>query len=125
MEEVKNIAASHHEMTDGEGYPYRLEMTELTDEAMLLTIADIFTALSEKRPYRDGSTVEEIRRLFTQLAKNNKINEDMAETAIKYCSELHQLNMVVQSEMNDEFETITAEREHLRKFLESTTKSVF
>ena len=51
----KNIvewAAYHHERLDGRGYPFRLEAQYITTGSRLMTIADIYTALTEERPYR-------------------------------------------------------------------------
>jgi putative nucleotidyltransferase with HDIG domain len=54
---AKNIvewAAYHHERLDGRGYPFRVSPELLTTGSRLMTIADIFTALTEDRPYRNG-----------------------------------------------------------------------
>ena len=42
----------HHEYLDGSGYPDGLTAPEISDLVRLLTIADIFAALIEVRPYR-------------------------------------------------------------------------
>ena len=42
----------HHEYLDGSGYPDRLTASKISDLVRLLTIADIFAALIERRPYR-------------------------------------------------------------------------
>ncbi len=48
-----HMAASHHEKLDGSGYSLGLTAAELSTEARVLCVADIFDALSAKRPYRD------------------------------------------------------------------------
>lgn len=45
-------AAYHHERLDGLGYPFGIKADELDTGARLLTIADIYAALTEERPYR-------------------------------------------------------------------------
>ncbi|MEZ6095410.1 MAG: HD domain-containing phosphohydrolase [Pirellulaceae bacterium] len=47
-----DVAAAHHEKLDGSGYSLRLTDRELSVEAKALCVADIFDALSAKRPYR-------------------------------------------------------------------------
>ena len=50
--EVLDGVRHHHEYLDGSGYPDGLTAPEISDLVRLLTIADIFAALIEKRPYR-------------------------------------------------------------------------
>jgi len=49
-------AARHHERLDGGGYPHRLGAENLDTGARVLAVADVFTALTEDRPYRAGMT---------------------------------------------------------------------
>jgi putative nucleotidyltransferase with HDIG domain len=50
--EVLDAVRHHHEFLDGTGYPDRLHGSEITDMVRVLTVADIFAALIEKRSYR-------------------------------------------------------------------------
>ena len=50
--EVLDAVRHHHEFLDGSGYPDRLKGGEITDMVRVLTVADIFAALIEKRSYR-------------------------------------------------------------------------
>lgn len=52
LEQVASWASLHHERLDGTGYPFR--STALPLEARIVGVADIFTAVSEDRPYRRG-----------------------------------------------------------------------
>ncbi len=56
---VVGWAAYHHERLDGKGYPFGLAGEELDTGARLMSIADIFAALTEERPYRKGLSSEE------------------------------------------------------------------
>lgn len=47
-------AAYHHERLDGRGYPFRVPADSLTMGSRLMAIADIYSALTEDRPYREG-----------------------------------------------------------------------
>lgn len=46
------VAAAHHERPDGQGYPLGLEAEEIPLEARIITVADVFDALTATRPYR-------------------------------------------------------------------------
>jgi putative nucleotidyltransferase with HDIG domain len=49
---IAPIAAAHHERLDGKGYPHGLQGEEICLEARILTVADVFDALTAERPYR-------------------------------------------------------------------------
>jgi HD-GYP domain-containing protein (c-di-GMP phosphodiesterase class II) len=52
-------AALHHERLDGSGYPWALRADDLDPEARILAVADVWEALTARRPYRDGLPVEQ------------------------------------------------------------------
>jgi HD-GYP domain-containing protein (c-di-GMP phosphodiesterase class II) len=46
-------AVLHHERLDGEGYPWGVDASELEPAARIFSVADVFEALTAKRPYRE------------------------------------------------------------------------
>jgi putative nucleotidyltransferase with HDIG domain len=54
------VAAAHHERLDGTGYPEGLRATQLSGPARIVAVADVFQALSESRPYRQGLPPETV-----------------------------------------------------------------
>lgn len=62
------IAATHHERLDGKGYPNGLSSNKLTKEMRILTIADIFDALSTERPYKPAIPFDEVKRMMNTMA---------------------------------------------------------
>jgi HD-GYP domain-containing protein (c-di-GMP phosphodiesterase class II) len=55
--ELAVIAAAHHERLDGKGYPRGLKGDEIAFETRIITVADIFDALTADRPYRAAMPV--------------------------------------------------------------------
>jgi hypothetical protein len=53
---VRRLVLNHHERLDGNGYPNRLGEQELDVETRILTVCDVFDALTSKRVYRDAWT---------------------------------------------------------------------
>ena len=60
------VALGHHEKWNGEGYPQGLKGEETPESARIVAIADVFDALTMKRPYKEAwsvdDSIEEIRR---------------------------------------------------------------
>jgi putative two-component system response regulator len=52
------IAQNHHEKWDGSGYPLALKGVEIPIAARITAIADVFDAMTSKRPYKEAFTVE-------------------------------------------------------------------
>lgn len=54
LESVARWAGEHHERLDGRGYPFGLRAAELSTGSRIVAVADVFTAVTENRPYRAG-----------------------------------------------------------------------
>lgn len=55
---AKSISLTHHEKWDGSGYPYGLSGTDIPLEGRIVAIADVFDALTSKRPYKEAWSFE-------------------------------------------------------------------
>lgn len=66
--EMSEVAASHHEKLDGSGYFRGLVASQLSLEARILAVADIFDALSANRPYRDALPLETVLKIMRKEA---------------------------------------------------------
>jgi HD-GYP domain-containing protein (c-di-GMP phosphodiesterase class II) len=77
---VPAIAYGHHEKLDGSGYPQGLKQEEIPIQTQILTIVDIYDALTASdRPYKRRLPVETALRILRQEATKNKINGDLVE----------------------------------------------
>lgn len=63
--EISVLAGQHHEKLDGSGYPFHLAGEQLSLESRILTVADVFSALMESRPYRQDLRPAEIQQVLT------------------------------------------------------------
>jgi putative nucleotidyltransferase with HDIG domain len=64
FEHLAFIAAAHHERLDGSGYPDGLLAEELPLTARIICVADVYQAITENRPYRDGMPHEAALRIM-------------------------------------------------------------
>ncbi len=58
--DILPIVRGHHERLDGKGYPDGLKGDEITFETRIVTVADIFDALTADRPYRKAMSVPKV-----------------------------------------------------------------
>ncbi|XXK27655.1 HD domain-containing phosphohydrolase [Arenicellales bacterium nBUS_45] len=63
-----DIARSHHERWDGDGYPDGLKGEEIPEAARIVAIADVFDALTMKRPYKEAWSIERATDYLKQHA---------------------------------------------------------
>lgn len=69
--ELAYIAGAHHERLDGSGYPDRLVAEELSLEARIVAVADVYSAMTEQRPYRKAFTHSEAIAQLATLAPHS------------------------------------------------------
>lgn len=79
FEEIRDIAAFHHERLDGSGYPFGKMADELTTLQRIMACADIYQALTEKRPYKDGMDHDKACEILKDMADKNWIDKNITE----------------------------------------------
>lgn len=65
---LRNIAEHHHEAMNGKGYPAGLKGVDIPLEARIVAVADVFDALTSRRPYKDAWTNDEAFATLERLA---------------------------------------------------------
>lgn len=77
-QDVPKWAASHHEFLDGSGYPERKMGDEIPKEVRLMTILDIFEALTAKdRPYRSAMNLNQALDILDSMAEEGKLDGEI------------------------------------------------
>lgn len=69
----------HHEKLNGTGYPDGLRGDEISLEARILAVADIFDALNSQRPYRDKLDIKEIMEIFNGEIKRGSLDKGIVK----------------------------------------------
>jgi len=84
LKNVPEYAGGHHEKMDGSGYPRGLKREEMSVQARIMAIADIFEALTAKdRPYKEGKKLSESLRILQLMKEQNHIDPDLFELFVK------------------------------------------
>ena len=74
---VPKWAASHHEFLNGTGYPKQLTAEELDLETRILTVADIYDALTAIRPYKTAIPDDKSMSMLRSMAEEGKIDSQV------------------------------------------------
>jgi len=81
---VPEFAGGHHEKMDGSGYPRGLKREEMSVQARIMAIADIFEALTARdRPYKAGKPLSECLRIMGQMKLDQHIDPDLFDIFIE------------------------------------------
>ena len=77
---VPEIAHSHHEKLDGSGYPRGIHRDEIPLQARIMTVADIYDALTAgDRPYKQSLPVEMALDILRDEARQGKVEQDLVD----------------------------------------------
>lgn len=78
--DVVRWAGAHHEFMDGTGYPEGLKSNQIPMEAAILTIADIYDALTaDDRPYKKAMPAEKAAAILRDMASEGKLHPELTE----------------------------------------------
>ena len=77
---VPDWACNHHEFLDGSGYPKGLKEADLPIEVNMITIIDIFEALTASdRPYKKAVPVEKSLNILREMVNEGKLHGELVE----------------------------------------------
>ena len=83
LKNVPEYAGGHHERMDGKGYPRGLKREQMSWQARMMGIADIFEALTARdRPYKPGMTLSQALAILEKFRQNGHIDPDLHDVFI-------------------------------------------
>ena len=78
---LRNIAEYHHEAINGSGYPMGLHDKEIPLEARIVAVADVFDALTSKRPYKEAWSNADAYAMLQRMA-GERLDKDCVEALV-------------------------------------------
>lgn len=83
LRNVPEYAGGHHERMDGKGYPRGLSGAQMSVQARVMAIADIFEALTARdRPYKKANTLNEALDILRRFRDNGHIDPDLFDVFV-------------------------------------------
>jgi HD-GYP domain-containing protein (c-di-GMP phosphodiesterase class II) len=84
LRNVPEFAGGHHERMDGKGYPKGLTRDQMSIQARIMGIADIFEALTASdRPYKPGMTLSRSLAILGRMKLDNHIDPDLFDIFVR------------------------------------------
>ena len=81
---VPEYAGGHHERMDGKGYPRGLTREQMSVQARVMGIADIFEALTARdRPYKPAKTLSESLRILGRMKEDHHVDPDLFDIFVR------------------------------------------
>jgi HD-GYP domain-containing protein (c-di-GMP phosphodiesterase class II) len=77
FEEIAIWAAFHHERLDGKGYPFHVRGEDIPLGSRIMCVADVFTAVTENRPYRKGTGRNETLPILQNMARSGSLDDNV------------------------------------------------
>jgi HD-GYP domain-containing protein (c-di-GMP phosphodiesterase class II) len=87
---LRNIAEFHHEAVNGQGYPAGKKGEQIPLEARIVAVADVFDALTSKRPYKDAWTNEKAIDTLKQLS-GHTLDQDCVNALIDNMEQIEKI----------------------------------
>lgn len=79
-QQIPQISGNHHEKLNGKGYPQGLKGDEISFEARILAIADIFEALTASdRPYKAGMPLSTVMKILYTMAQAGELDKELVK----------------------------------------------
>jgi HD-GYP domain-containing protein (c-di-GMP phosphodiesterase class II) len=103
FETISKWAAFHHEKPNGKGYPFHLDDSNLPLGSKILAVADVFTAITENRPYREGMKDQDCIRILNSMMADNALSPTVVKVLLENFSEIKKICKDAQGKADVEF----------------------
>lgn len=113
--EVVSIALAHHERGDGSGYPLRLKDIQMNSPQRILQVADVVTALVNKRNYRADLPKEKVISILSEETAKNRLKRQVVITFVKSYDRIMKHVRQESAEILKMYETINMQYELISK----------
>jgi len=117
LENIVSWASFHHETLTGDGYPFHRNAEGLALGSRILSVADIFTALNEDRPYRKGMEKPEVEKIFSNMTDEGRIDRSIVAILMGNFERVNEVRVEAQKAQNNELLRFWKKSEELSKEL--------
>jgi HD-GYP domain-containing protein (c-di-GMP phosphodiesterase class II) len=113
IQHIAEWAAFHHERLDGSGYPFHMDAKSLSINARIMAVADIFTALAERRPYREAMNQNDVLSTLEKLCARNWLDKSIVRILEENYEEVIEITRKKQVQTRNFYEQEFSEELHI------------
>ncbi|MBN1980901.1 MAG: HD domain-containing protein [Chitinivibrionales bacterium] len=106
---INTWGAFHHERLKGNGYPFHHTADVLSLGSRIMCVADVFTAISEDRPYRPGMSMQEASKVLLSMAQSEALDSAIVNTLLNNQDKVNEVRILAQKESLEKYRTIMGE----------------
>jgi HD-GYP domain-containing protein (c-di-GMP phosphodiesterase class II) len=99
-------SANHHERIDGKGYPDHLGDENLSHGSRIMAVSDVFTAVTENRPYRAGMDRQSVQKVLNSMVSQSALDPEIVDLLIRNFDEIHAVCDEAQTEAVIDYDDI-------------------
>jgi HD-GYP domain-containing protein (c-di-GMP phosphodiesterase class II) len=103
LEAIASWGALHQERLNGSGYPFRYTGEELPLGARIMAVADVFTSLTENRPYRKAMNREDATRVLTGMSARRELDESLVTLSLGRFEDIDRFRAIAQAKAIREY----------------------
>jgi HD-GYP domain-containing protein (c-di-GMP phosphodiesterase class II) len=101
FETINTWGAFHHERLNGKGYPFHHFGKDLSLGSRIMCVADVFTAITEDRPYRKGMSDAETINVLKSMAQNGTLDANIVSTLESHFEEINGVRAKAQADSRE------------------------
>jgi HD-GYP domain-containing protein (c-di-GMP phosphodiesterase class II) len=106
LEVINTWASFHHERLNGTGYPFHHKADALSLGSRIVAVADVFTALTENRPYRAGMANFEVINILNDMAHGDVLDPHVVSVLSDHYDEVSTICSSDQSAASDLYQSL-------------------
>jgi len=103
FEAITAWSSYHHERIDGNGYPFHVGGRDLSVGSRIVAVSDVFTAITEDRPYRSGMDRAKARKVIDAMVSRSALDPDVVALLMSNYEDMNGVRMTAQAEAVREY----------------------
>jgi HD-GYP domain-containing protein (c-di-GMP phosphodiesterase class II) len=103
LKTINTWASFHHEKLNGTGYPFHIAGESLPLGSRIMAVADVFTALTEDRPYRLGMDFDKTRDVLRDMVASDELDGKVVKLLVNHFHEINTIRVDSQVEAAEKY----------------------
>lgn len=108
LSRISAWGALHQERLNGTGYPFHYMADDIPLGSRIMAVADVFTAITEDRPYRRGMGQAEALAVLHRMARQNELDGALVDLLVRHFAALNRVRAEAQAAAAREYEDFRA-----------------